>query len=71
MLAAFELPDEMNSRLERLMRRTGRTKEDHIREAVQDYLDELDDVALAEERLRENLPPISMQEMERRLGLED
>lgn len=70
-MLAIELPEEIDRRLERLALMTGRSKADYVREALIEHLDDLEDIAVAEERLRENLPPISMEEMEKRLGLED
>jgi len=68
---AIEVSKDIDARFERLSKKTGRPKAEYINEALIEYLDEMEDLALAEERLRENLPSISAQEMERRLGLED
>ena len=50
-MPALDLPPEIERRLDALARRTGRSADDHVREAIQDHLDELDDLELAETRL--------------------
>jgi RHH-type transcriptional regulator, rel operon repressor / antitoxin RelB len=50
-MLAIQLPDEIEARLERLARKTGRSKNDYIREAVLEHLDDLEDIYLAEARL--------------------
>jgi RHH-type rel operon transcriptional repressor/antitoxin RelB len=46
------IPKSVESRLEKLARRTGRTKSFHVREAVLQHLEDLEDVYLAERSLR-------------------
>jgi len=48
---SLRLPDEVSQRLARLARRTGRTKSFYMREAIQEHLDDLEDLYLAEQRL--------------------
>ena len=72
---AVRLSDEHYERLQRLAARTGRTATYYIREAVEEHLAELEDVYLAE-KAREDVragrvDPVSLDEMSRRLGLED
>lgn len=52
-MIVIELPDEIDARLERLARKTGRSKADHVCEAVIEHLDELEDLYLAEARLED------------------
>ena len=47
----LRLPDEIEQRLARLARQTGRTKTSHAREAILAYLEELEDLHLARKRL--------------------
>ena len=62
-------------RLDNLAKRTGRTKTWYIREAIMEHLDDLEDIYLAEqvlERVRRGEEPVTgIDEVERRLGLED
>ena len=52
-MLAIRLPKEIEERLERLAQETGRTKTYYAREAILQYLDELEDVYLAEKTLEE------------------
>lgn len=52
-MLAIRLPKEIEERLEELARKTGRSKSDHVRDAIIEHLDDLEDLQLAEERLRE------------------
>lgn len=70
-MIAVRLPSRIEKRLEKLARKTGRTKTFYVREAILQYLDDLEDYHLAAQRLEENLPGVPLEEVERRLGLED
>ena len=70
-MIAVRLPPEVEKRLKRLARKTGRTRTFYVREAILQHLDDLEDYYLAVQRLEENLPGVPLQEVERRLGLED
>lgn len=47
-MLAIRLPDSIEKRLEKLARRTGRTKTFYVREAILEHLDDLEDLYLAE-----------------------
>jgi RHH-type rel operon transcriptional repressor/antitoxin RelB len=70
-----QLPQDAEKRLEDLARKTGRSKEDYITEAVLEYLDDLEDIYLAEQALerirRGEERTYSLEEVERELGLGD
>lgn len=70
-MLAVRIPADIENRLEELARKTGRTKTYYVREALTEYLADLEDHYLAEERLRENRPAIPLDEVERTLGLAD
>ena len=53
-MLAISLPEKIEERLERLARRTGRTKAYYIRQAVIEHLEDIEDVEVADKRL-ENL----------------
>ncbi len=69
------LPDETYARLQTLAARTGRTATYYIREAIEAQLEDLEDIYLAEQVLADlrsgREKTISMEEMSRKLGLED
>ena len=50
-MLAIRLPDGIDRRLAELARKTGRTKTYYACEAILMYLEELEDIHLAEERL--------------------
>jgi RHH-type rel operon transcriptional repressor/antitoxin RelB len=74
-MLAIRLPAEVESRLDALAKATGRTKTFYARQAIIEYLDDLEDIYLAEQRLadiragRSSLH--SLDEVERDLGLAD
>lgn len=70
-MLAIRLPKEIEERLEELARKTGRSKSYYVRQAILEHLDDLEDYYLAVERLEQNLPGIPLDELERRLGLQD
>ena len=70
-MLAIRLPKEIEDRLELLARKTGRTKTYYAKQAILEYIDDLEDYYLAVARLEQNLPALSFEEMERRLGLAD
>ena len=70
-MLAIRLPDEVETRLDKLALKTGRTKTYYAREAICEYLDDLEDYYLAEARLRNKAKAIPLDEVERQLGLAD
>jgi len=50
-MLAIRLPEEIEARLDKLARSTGRTKSYYVREAILHHLDELEDIYEAEKRL--------------------
>jgi RHH-type rel operon transcriptional repressor/antitoxin RelB len=48
-MLAIRLPASIEKRLERLAKRTGRTKSYYAREAILEHLDDLEDIYLAEQ----------------------
>ena len=52
-MLAIRLPENVEKRLDRLAKRTGRTKTYYAREAVLRHLDDLEDIYLAEAALEE------------------
>lgn len=51
LMLAIRLPQSIEKRLEKLARRTGRTKTYYIREAILQHLDDLEDIYFAEQTL--------------------
>jgi len=72
-MLAIRLPDNIEKRLGRLAKRTGRTKTYYAREAILQHLDDLEDIYLAEKRLAEiragRVRTIPLEKVIRRYGL--
>lgn len=73
-MLAIRLPKSMEKRLEKLARRTGRTKSFYVREAILQHLEDLEDLYLAEralEKIRNDEErPIPLEDVMKRHGLE-
>lgn len=73
-MLAIRLPQSIERRLERLARRTGRTKTYYVREAILEHLEDLEDMYLAEralERIRTGEErTIPLKDVMKRHGLE-
>ncbi len=50
---SLRLPDPITKRLDRLAKRTGRSKTFYVTEAVLEHLDDLEDIYIAEKRLED------------------
>lgn len=75
MPTSVRLPEEAEKRLDALAAATGRSKAFYIREAILEYLDDLEDISLAEKRLEElqagRSRTYTLEEVEQKLGLAD
>ena len=72
-MLALRLPADVESRLEELAKRTGRTKSYYAREAIIEHLAELEELYLAEaelEAIRKGAGTYPLSDVERELGLE-
>ncbi len=68
-MLAIRLDQEIESRLERLAKKTGRTKTFHAREAILKHLEDLEDISLATQRLQSSTKTYSAEEVKHELGL--
>lgn len=50
-VTSLRLPDDIEKRLHALSQRTGRSETFYILEALQEHLDDLEDMSIAEQRL--------------------
>jgi len=73
MPVSLRLPKDISARLSKLSKRTGRSKTFYMIEAISEHLDDLEDLAVAEQRLREyragGSRTYTLEEVERDLGL--
>jgi len=74
-MLAIRLPEDIEKRLAALAKETGRTKSFYVREAVLEHLDDLEDLYLAEQRLREiregKVKTIPLEEVMKEYGMVD
>jgi len=72
-MLAIRLPETIEKRLDRLAKRTGRTKTYYAREAILRHLDDLEDIFLAEKALKTirsgRTKTVPLEEVMRRYGL--
>ncbi len=72
-MLALRLPEEIEIRLEKLAKSTGRTKSFYARAAIIEHLADLEDLYLAEKRLAKvrsgKSKTVSLNEVEAELGL--
>jgi RHH-type rel operon transcriptional repressor/antitoxin RelB len=70
-MLAIRLPETIETRLNRLAEVSGLTKTALAREAILEHIDDLEDLYLAQARARKDRKTISLDEVERLLGLAD
>jgi len=72
-MLAIDLPADIEQRLEALAKSTGRTKESYLQEAIVEYLGDLEDYYLAEQRLADihagRSGTVNLADVEQDLGL--
>ncbi len=74
-MLTIQLPEELEERLDTLARQSGRDKNAVVQEALSSYLEDLEDLLIAEERVADiragRVKTYSLEEVERDLGLAD
>jgi len=72
-MLAIRLDKELEERLSEAAKRAGRTKTSFARKAIEEYIDDIEDIAAAEEAMRKHDPAktISLAELRKELGLDD
>jgi len=74
-MLAIRLPEDIEERLEKLAKRTGRTKTFYATQAILEHLADLEDIYLAERRLEQlrsgRTRAISLSRILKRHGLDD
>jgi len=68
-MLGIRLEPELEARLEKLSKKTGRSKSYYAREAIRQFLEDREDYLLGLAVLERHEPTISLEELERRLGL--
>ena len=74
-MLTIDLPPELENRLDALAQATGRSKSDYVTEAILEYLEDLADLHLAEQRLRDiqngKSKTVPLEEVLKRYGMEN
>lgn len=68
-MLAIRLSPDVEKRLDELSKKTGRTKTYYVREAIIEYIDDLEDYYLAAGRLDHPAKRWTLEEVEKELGL--
>ncbi|MGH9556069.1 MAG: type II toxin-antitoxin system RelB family antitoxin [Terriglobales bacterium] len=69
-MLGIRLDPELEAKLESLARETGRSKSYYARLAIRQFLEEREDYLKAIAVLERNEPTVTLDELERRLGLD-
>lgn len=69
-MIAVRLPEDIEQRLADLAARTGRTKTFYVREALLEYLDEMEERYIAIDRLENPAKRWTLEELERDLDVD-
>jgi RHH-type rel operon transcriptional repressor/antitoxin RelB len=69
-MLGIRLDPELEKRLERLAKDTGRSKSYYAKLAIRQYLEDREDYLLGMAALERNEPRISLEDLERELGLD-
>ena len=69
-MLGVRLEAELEARLERLAKQTGRSKSYYAKLAIRQFLEDREDYLLGIAALERNEPRISLDDLERELGLE-
>ncbi len=70
-MLGIRLEQELEEKLEKLARATGRSKSYYAREAIRQYLEDREDYLLGMAVLERSEKRISLEDLERKLGLGD
>lgn len=72
-MLAIRLPEQIEKRLDALVKQTGRSKTYYAREAILEYLDDLEDYYLAEQRMQKfsEAKVLPLEKVMKKYGVED
>ncbi len=70
-MLSVRIPENLESRLNDLTKRTHRSKSYYVERALEEFLDEYEDYIYALSQLEEEGPNVSLEEVKKRLGLSD
>jgi RHH-type rel operon transcriptional repressor/antitoxin RelB len=69
-MLTVRLSPELETRLSKLAKRTGRPKAHYVKRALAEFLDEQEDYLIAVSRLEDDLPAVPLSKVVKQLGLD-
>jgi len=69
-MLTVRLSPKLEARLDKLARRTGRSKSHYAKQAIAEFLDDQEDYFIADSRLEDDLPSVPLSKVIKRLGLD-
>ena len=69
-MLTLRLSPQLESRLNRLAKRTGRPKSYYAKRAISEFLDEQEEYLIAVSRLEDELPSVPLRKVVKQLGLD-
>jgi len=69
-MLTVRLSPKLEARLDKLARRTGRSKSHYAKQAIAEFLDDQEDYLIAVSRLEDDLPSVPLSKVIKRLGLD-
>ena len=70
-MLTIRLPDTLEHKLDKLAEQTGRPKNYYVHQAIERFLEEHEDHLIAVARLKKKNPYLSIEDVERQLGVND
>jgi RHH-type rel operon transcriptional repressor/antitoxin RelB len=69
-MLSIRLDPDTERRLEAVAARTGRSTDDHVRDAILEHIEDIEDFEIAKERLENPAKRWTLEEAEREFGLD-
>jgi RHH-type transcriptional regulator, rel operon repressor / antitoxin RelB len=69
-MLSIRLDPDIERRLEAVAARTGRSADEHVRDAILDHIEDIEDAEIARERLANPARRWTLEEAEREFGLD-
>lgn len=70
-MLVVRLPEALELQLTQLAEQTGHSKSYYVKRAIVNFLEDYSDYCLAIARIEENLSPVDLQDVKKKLGLDE
>jgi RHH-type rel operon transcriptional repressor/antitoxin RelB len=71
MHVSARIPEKMGHKIEDIAEKTGRTKSYYVRKALEKFIEDQEDYLIAVQRLKENNPTYTLEDVIKELGLDN